>query len=144
MAEIQRINGEYFKDHRGSLLFFNQLDMREIVRFYEIFPSDPKLIRGWQGHRTEKKWFYCTKGSFIINTVLIDNFDKPSKSLVTSKYILNDTFPEVLLVPQGHATAIRAMEKNARLQVYSNFTLEESKNDDYRFDLEEWPADWKT
>ncbi|MEO0572685.1 MAG: WxcM-like domain-containing protein [Bacteroidota bacterium] len=143
MNESRAVRGESFHDHRGSLRFFNQFNMQEIVRFYEISPANTELIRGWQGHRIEKKWFYCTKGSFIINVVSMDDHETPSNSVIAAQYLLKESLPEVLFVPKNHATAIKAIKEDAKLQVYSNFTLEESKNDDLRFPLEKWTTNWE-
>ncbi|MGD1945211.1 MAG: dTDP-6-deoxy-3,4-keto-hexulose isomerase [Croceivirga sp.] len=143
MLEKCVVSGENFTDHRGSVRFFNGFNMNEVVRFYEITPADSEQIRGWQAHKIEKKWFYCLRGGFIINIIKVDNFEKPSNKLEASKYILNDIEPKVLCVPQGYATAFKAINENAALQVFSNFSLDESKNDDFRFSLERWSADWK-
>jgi hypothetical protein len=75
------IKGASFQDERGSMRFINNFDMNEVVRFYEVMPKNTDLIRGWQAHKEEKKWFYCLQGSFIINLVKIDAFDNPSEAL---------------------------------------------------------------
>ena len=144
MPEKSIIGGDSFKDHRGCVRFFNCFNMQEIVRFYEITASHTEFIRGWQAHQMERKWFYCLQGSFIINLIKIDTFNEPSDHLKSLKYILKDSILEILHVPKGHATAIKAITEGARLQVFSNFSLEESEKDDYRFPLEKWSADWKT
>lgn len=136
------IRGERFEDERGKLRFINAFDMSEIVRFYEIIPENQQIIRAWQGHKREKKWFYCLSGSFIINIVEIDNFGNPSDDLVPYRIKLNSLSPEILAIPKGFATGIRATSENARLQVFSNFVLNESKNDDFRYPLEKWQAEW--
>ena len=58
MVSHKLIKGEQFSDNRGSLNFFNAFDMSEIKRLYEIEPIDDHIIRAWQGHQYEKKWFY--------------------------------------------------------------------------------------
>ena len=67
MADL--IKGNEFIDERGALRFFNDFDMGKVVRFYEIAPANTEIIRAWQGHQHEKKWFYCLAGSFVINLV---------------------------------------------------------------------------
>ena len=116
--------------------------MNEIVRFYEIMPADTQQIRGWQGHQLEKKWFYCLHGSFIINIVKVDNFENPTKELEPTQYIITDAKPQVLFVPEGHATAFKAIEENARVQVFSNFDVNTSINDDFRFPITQWETNW--
>ncbi|WP_222983941.1 sugar epimerase [Flagellimonas meishanensis] len=136
------IEGDTFMDDRGTLRFANTFDMSEVVRFYEILPKNQDFIRAWQGHQFEKKWFHCISGSFVINLVEIDNFKAPSEELVPVRIELDSFKPNVLAVPSGYATGIRANTPNSRLQVFSNFGLRESSEDDYRYPLEKWSAQW--
>nr|WP_299381574.1 hypothetical protein [Allomuricauda sp.] len=142
MENFGLIKGEVYSDERGTLRFVNQFDMSEIVRFYEIAPKDQTTIRAWQCHQFEKKWFHCLSGSFIINLVKIDNFNKPSDQLSPERVEIHAHVPEILEVPGGYATGIKAIAENSRLQVFSNFGLKASSEDDYRFPLEKWSAEW--
>jgi len=144
MGSYSIIKGGDFADHRGSLKFFNSLNMSTIVRMYEIKPIDKTSIRAWQGHKEEHKWFYCTNGIFIINLVAIENFEKPSKKLIPKKIILDAGKPEILQITGGYASGIKAMTDEAQLLVFSNFTTEQSKNDDYRFSTDFWKVDWNS
>jgi len=135
--------GDSFSDTRGKLLFFNTFTMQEIVRFYQIEPDNSDVIRGWQAHKQEKKWFYCIEGGFEINLIKVDDFETPNINLESEKYFLDVDVPIVLAVPKGYATAFKAIDNNSKLIVYSNFTLEQSKNDDYRFSLNTFKTDWK-
>ncbi len=143
MVGHELITGSQHIDQRGSLIFFNEFDMSEVKRFYEIEPSSIEEIRAWQAHLHEKKWFYCNRGSFVVNLIKIDNFDNPSRALVPDRYLLKAVRPEILKVTGGFANGFKAIEAGSRLMVYSNYTLDQSKNDDYRFPLETWAADWK-
>ncbi len=136
------IQGNSFSDNRGKLLFFNSFDMKEIVRFYQIQPSDSEFIRGWQAHKEEKKWFHCSKGSFTINLVQVDNFENPNANLISETFVLKSNEPQILAIPKGYATAFKAVDNNSELIVYSNFTLEQSKNDDFRFSLDTFKSKW--
>lgn len=136
------IVGETFQDERGTMRFFNSLDMGEIVRFYEIAPANQDIIRAWQGHRYEKKWFYCLSGSFVVNIIELHDFNSPSKNLIPVRMELDSSNPKMLAVPGGFVTGIKAKSNNARLQVFSNATLDESKKDDYRFPVHYWSANW--
>ena len=142
MASYKMFVGERFSDHRGALNFFNTFDMKEVKRLYEIEPVDDKVIRAWQGHRFEKKWFYCSAGSFVINVIELDNFEKPSANLEAKRFVLESKKPSVLEISGGYANGFRAKEQNSKLVVYSNFGLEESKNDDFRYDLNTWAVKW--
>lgn len=137
------IQGDSFRDERGGLNFFNNFNMSEIVRMYEISPSDTSMIRGWQGHKEEKKWFYCNSGSFVVNLVQIDNFDTPSKTIRPEQFVLESKKPSILEISGGYATGFKAGEDNSKLLVFSNFSLKESKNDDFRFPVDYWSAKWQ-
>ncbi len=136
------IKGDLYGDERGTMRFVNAFDMAEVVRFYEIAPKDQEIIRAWQGHRHEKKWFYCLSGSFVINIVELNDFNDPSGNLTPMRIEIDSSVPEVLAVPGGFATGIKASSENARLQVFSNASLQESMDDNLRFPLEKWAAQW--
>jgi dTDP-4-dehydrorhamnose 3,5-epimerase len=142
MVFYKLTEGANFCDERGGLNFFTGFDLSEISRMYEILPSDTNTIRGWQGHKAEKKWFYCNSGSFIVHLIEVDNFDLPSKALKAKRFLLEASKPSVLEISGGYATAFKAKEVNSKLIVFSNFSLEASKNDDFRFHINTWSADW--
>ncbi|MEX2350283.1 MAG: hypothetical protein WD554_05335, partial [Flavobacteriaceae bacterium] len=55
-----------------------------------------------------------------------------------SEYILKEEDGDVLFIPGGYVSGIKSITENAKLGVFSNFTLEESIKDDYRYDKERW------
>jgi len=116
--------GNIHIDGRGTVRFVNDFDMTRVVRMYCI---EPKLgvIRAWQGHKKETKWFYVTNGSFIVKTI---NMETGSRK----EYKMNASESNVLEVPGGHYNGFEAVEEGSVLMVFSNFNLEDSKNDDYR------------
>ena len=136
------IKGNNFRDERGGLNFFNDFDMSEVSRMYEISPSDTKTIRGWQGHKAEKKWFYCNSGAFIVNLIEVDDFDSPSKKLKAKRFVLDAKEPRILEISGGYATGFKAEEAHSKLIIFSNFSLEASKNDDFRYNEDCWSAEW--
>jgi len=140
MPDFRMLSGENFTDTRGLLRYFNTFDMAEIKRFYEIGPANTNLFRGWRGHKVEKKWFYCLEGALKIKLVKIDDFERPSPQLLPKTIVLKAEVPEVLKVPGGYATGIRALAENSRLMVFSDSSLETSKTDDYRFPATMWAA----
>lgn len=142
MYLTELIKGGAFSDERGILHFFNDFDMSPIVRMYEIAPKDTVTIRAWQAHKLERKWFYCTAGSFIINSIPVDSFEKPSTEISVKKVTLTENIPNVLQLPGGHASGIKALQADSKLMVFSNFTVSQSKKDDYRFEKDYWTAEW--
>jgi dTDP-4-dehydrorhamnose 3,5-epimerase-like enzyme len=139
----QITEGSLFSDNRGTIAFANDFDLSPIKRFYRISHPNTDIIRAWQGHKIERKWFYCVKGTFEIKVIKIDNWDVPSKELNINTYILNSNNTQILAIKEGCCTAIRALENDASLVVFSDKTLEEAKNDDFRFDKNYW-FNWET
>jgi dTDP-4-dehydrorhamnose 3,5-epimerase-like enzyme len=132
------IPGNKHTDHRGTLRFVNDFGFDGVKRFYTITHPDTATLRAWQGHQRETKYFYAGKGAFKISWVKIDNWEQPSKDLEINHKELTDTESEVLVIAPGHATAIRALQPDSTLLVFSDMTLEESKGDDHRFDIDYW------
>jgi dTDP-4-dehydrorhamnose 3,5-epimerase len=106
--------------------------MSRVVRMYCIEPK-MGVIRAWQGHKKETKWFYVAKGSFLVKTIEMS-------SLLKNDYMLNDTESNVLEIPGGHYNGFEALEEGSVLMVFSDVDLETSKIDDYRENLDniEW------
>ncbi len=140
------ISGGIHRDDRGELIYFNDFDMSAVKRFYQISiqaPVSNNQIRAWQGHRIEEKYFYVNQGEFLIAAVQIDNWENPSKNLIPEIFILKSDIPQVLHLPAGYANGIKPLKDNSILTVYSTSLLEESLQDDYRFDKELW-LDWES
>lgn len=135
---MELIKGNNHKDHRGIIRFVNDFHFEKIKRFYTITHPDTNIIRAWQGHKLESKYFYVTKGSFLINWIEIDNWEKPSTDLKINAHTLSETQSEILIIPPGHVNGFKALEPDSTMIVFSDMTLEESKNDDFRFDLDYW------
>lgn len=132
------IEGNIFTDSRGSVRFVNDFRFEGIKRFYAIIHPDINIIRAWQGHKMETKYFYAAKGSFLINWIQIDNWQQPSKDLKKNTYILSEKRSEILVIPPGCCNGLKALEPDSLLISFSNMTIEESKNDDYRFPQDYW------
>ncbi|WP_394749402.1 cupin domain-containing protein [Spongiimicrobium salis] len=142
MERAQILEGKNHIDDRGVLRFFNNFAMDKIVRFYEIAPSSTEIVRAWQGHKKESKWFYCTQGSFKIQLIKVDDFDRPSEDLQPEIFTLTDRIAGVLHVPGGYASGFKAIEENSKMMVYSDMNLVDSSNDDFRFPMDKWVKKW--
>lgn len=128
---MQVINGDVYSDNRGTLKSVNDFNMSSVVRMYSI---EPKLgiIRAWQGHKLETKWFYVVKGSFFVKTMSMD-------SNHVNEYQLSGLEPKVLKIPGGNYNGFEALEAGSILIVYSDFDLKESKDDDFRLSIDQYP-----
>ena len=131
------IRGGISLDNRGQIRYVNEFDMSSIKRFYIIQNSDTELIRGWRAHRIEDRWFYVISGSFEINIVQIDNWDQPSVDLSILKYNISAEELQLIHLPAGYGTAIRALDKNSELLVFANYGLEHASSDNST-----WPLDY--
>src|SRR5690606_35344997 len=109
----------------GIITFNNEFDASQVKRIYTIENLSTNCIRGWQGHKVEQRWFACMKGSFEISVIEIDDFEKPSKDLTITKYLLTAEVLTYLHIPSGCITAIQAKEEKSKLLVLADFNLGE-------------------
>lgn len=141
MSEIKRIEGEIFRDHRGTIASLNNFRFDGIERTYIIHHPDKNIIRGWHAHQFERKWFYCIKGSFTIALVEIDNWENPDPELPAEIFHISEEKSEIICVPAGYANCVKANEDGSILQVYSDKILTEAVKDSWRYDSNMW-VDW--
>ncbi len=141
MSEIKIIEGELFKDYRGVLTSLNDFLFDGVERVYFIHHSNKDIIRGWHGHKSEKKWFYCVKGAFTIALVKVDNWDNPSLNLQAEIFNLTESKSKIIAVPEGYANCIKAASDEATLMVFSGKRLPEAYDDSWRYDSFLW-VDW--
>ena len=127
------IKGNSFTDIRGTIYFNNSFDTSEIKRMYIIQNSSVNIIRGWQGHKVEQRWFSAVQGEFEIHLIEVDNWETPSKDLQSIKYNLSSDKMNVLHVPPGFVSSIRSKESASKLLAMSNYGIDEIK-DEYRFE----------
>jgi dTDP-4-dehydrorhamnose 3,5-epimerase len=127
-----------FYDQRGVLCAWAAFNLKSIVRMYAIEPANTNIIRAWQGHFKERKWFYAASGSFEVQTIPINSSGKPDTDQ-RRKWMLNAADSPVLAIPGGFLNGFRALEESSRLMVFSDLDLEASKADDIRFSLDEIP-----
>jgi dTDP-4-dehydrorhamnose 3,5-epimerase-like enzyme len=135
------ILGENHIDERGIISFINTFRMDEIKRFYIISPKNTDIVRAWQAHTKEEKWFHVLNGCFLVVLVEIDDWNAPSDDIPHQEFVLHANKNQVLHIPSGYANGFIALEKDAKLLVFSNSSLEESAHDDFRFDSKKW-YDW--
>ncbi len=127
------IEGGKFKDYRGEIGFINDFNMTDVKRFYTIFHPDTNVVRAWQGHKIEQRWFSVVLGSFKIKLIIIDNWEDPSKNLTQHTFILNANQVGVLHVPAGYVSSIQAMDRESKLIVMADYLFGEI-DDEYKYD----------
>jgi dTDP-4-dehydrorhamnose 3,5-epimerase len=131
------IKGGIFCDERGSMRFVNDFRFEDVKRFYFIKHPDTSVIRAWQGHQFEKKYFYPISGSFVIAWVKIDDFENPSKDLIPEYHVLSAKNSEILSVPKGYANGLKALALDSEIMIFSDLSIEDSAKENIRY-----PADW--
>lgn len=141
MDTIQVISGALYRDARGQLACVNDFNFPNVKRFYTLHHPDTSVVRGWNGHQFERKWFYCVKGSFTLGLTKIDNWETPSEDLPAEIFHLTAERSEVVAVPGGYANAMKAAVPDSILMVFSDKTVAESTGDSYRFSPTLW-IDW--
>ena len=129
------LEGKKHQDERGIITFNNDFDASQIKRIYTIENTFLDFIRGWQGHKIEQRWFASMQGSFEIAVITIDNFENPSKDLIPEYFILKTNNLDFLHIKSGCITAIKAKEKNSKLLVLADYSMNEIQ-DEYRFPLD--------
>lgn len=132
------LEGGFHSDERGAIAFANNFSFDKVKRFYRITHHDTKVIRAWQGHKLEQKWFHCISGTFEVQIAKIDNWESPSKNIEFLKVELSHSKSQILHIPAGYINGFRAMKPNSTLMIFSDKEIEESSNDDFRFDLNQW------
>ncbi|MBD1429758.1 WxcM-like domain-containing protein [Sphingobacterium litopenaei] len=131
------IKGGSATDHRGQIRFVNDFDMSNVKRFYIIKNAHTELVRGWRAHRIEQRWFYVLKGSFELNIIKIDNWESPRRDIPIERIIIKSDKLEVIHLPQGYATAFKALVPKSELLVFADYDVQHAKEDDYT-----WPIDY--
>tara|TARA_B110000211_G_scaffold194099_1_gene222126 strand:- start:915 stop:1352 length:438 start_codon:yes stop_codon:yes gene_type:complete len=132
------IKGGNYTDERGGLEFYNYFDMSQIKRLYFTTHFDTEVVRAWQGHTIESRWFISVKGSFIVKLVEIDNWENPSEELKVLKYKLTSEKQEILYIPSGYVNGFKALQADSKLMIMSNYGLNEVENDEFRFNKNKW------
>jgi dTDP-4-dehydrorhamnose 3,5-epimerase-like enzyme len=124
------IEGSTFQDNRGFIRFINDFNLEKVRRMYLIKP-ELNVIRAWQGHKKESKWFYVLSGSFQVQTINMLDLNH------RQNIILRSNENKVLNIEPGNYNGFLALEESSQLLVFSNQTLEASKEDDFRLSLED-------
>ena len=135
--EPKKISGNRIFDNRGSVRFNNNLEFKNIKRFYTVHNYNKNFIRAWHGHLREEKFIGCIKGTFQVSAVRIDN-KKPNKKNKVFTFTLNQSDNDFIYVPKGFANGSMSLENNSELLIFSTASIQDSLKDDIRFDYKYW------
>ena len=134
------IEGGLAVDDRGDLAFVNDFHFEGVKRFYMVSNHRAGFVRAWHAHRHEAKYVIAVQGAAIVAAVAIDNWEHPSKNAQVHRYVLSAQKPAVLYIPAGYGNGFMSLTTDTKLTFFSTATLEESRNDDVRYDSRYWDA----
>jgi len=129
------IVGGVHTDVRGTLRCNNAFDASAIKRMIVIENVDTSFVRAWQGHKIEQRWFSAVQGGFTIRLIAPDNWETPFKDAEIETYELDSAKLDILHIPSGYISSIRATAEGSRLLVMSNYAFNEIV-DEYRFPVD--------
>jgi dTDP-4-dehydrorhamnose 3,5-epimerase-like enzyme len=137
-TEITFLEGGLATDNRGSVSFVNEFPFTQFKRFYTIKNHAPGFVRAWHGHQHESKAYFITSGVVVVGAVKVDDWTNPSPDLPVHTQVMSAEKPGILFIPGGHANGFMSLTEDAQVLLFSNFSLEESLEDDIRFDPRFW------
>ncbi len=138
MSEPRLIEGEVRIDDRGELLFVNGFNFDGIRRFYIVSNHQAGCVRAWHAHRHEAKYVLVVQGVAIVAAVQIDDWQEPNRNSEVHRFVLSAAKPSILYIPPGFANGFKSLTADTKLVFFSTATIEESQNDDVRFDAHYW------
>jgi dTDP-4-dehydrorhamnose 3,5-epimerase-like enzyme len=139
-GEPHVIEGGLAVDDRGTVAFANDLSLANVKRFYFVSNHRAGHIRAWHARRQEATYVMAVHGSSLVCAVKIDDWEKPSKDLPVSRFMLSEYKPSIVFIPAGYASGFMSLTAGAKLMFLSTATLEESQADHVRFDAHYWNA----
>ena len=138
MSEPNLIRGGVAADDRGLVSFVNDFDFSEVRRFYMVQNHRRGFIRAWHAHRHEAKYVLVVRGAALVCAVEIDDWDNPSRDAPVQRHVLSDRSPAVLFIPAGYANGFMSLTDEMQVMFFSTSRLEDSLNDDVRYDSRHW------
>jgi hypothetical protein len=131
----QLIKGESHEDFRGGLIYNNDFEASAIKRIYVIKNKNIAIIRAWQGHKIEQRWFSAMKGSFKIELIAIADWSQPNKKSERLEFVLRAKKLDVLHIPAGYVSSIQSLEEGSKLLVMADYLMGELE-DEYRYEVD--------
>jgi dTDP-4-dehydrorhamnose 3,5-epimerase-like enzyme len=138
MNKATLLQGALSVDDRGEVGFVNDFDFAKVKRFYTVKNHRQGFVRAWHAHRREAKYVTVVEGAALVGAVAINDWESPSKDAEVSRFVLSARKPSVLFIPAGYANGFMSLTADARLIFFSTSSLEESKDDDIRYDARYW------
>ena len=137
-SEVTFLEGGLATDERGTVSFVNDFPFTQFKRFYSIQNHKPGFVRAWHGHKNEYKAYFVSAGTVVVGVVKVDDWENPSTDLPVHTQVMSSDKPGILFIPGGHANGFMSLTHGAQVLLFSNFTLQQSLEDDTRFDPKLW------
>jgi len=138
MNSPRLIQGNLRIDDRGEVSFVNDFVFEGVKRMYIVRNHQSGFIRAWHAHKKEAKYIFVASGTALVGAVEIDNFENPSKNCKSYRFTLSAKTPAVLFVPPGYANGALSLTSDTVIEYFSTASIEEAKDDDYRYDARYW------
>ena len=132
------IEGGLAVDDRGTVAFANDFHLANVKRSYLVSNHRAGYIRAWHGRQREAQYIMAVQGTAVVGAVKIDDWESPSKDLPVQRYVLSEYKPSVVYIPPGYASGFMSLTAGAKLLFFSTASLEESRQDDIRYDARYW------
>lgn len=125
------INGGLAVDDRGTVTFVNDFNFEGVKRFYMVQNHANGFVRAWHGHKKEAKYVLVVRGSIKLGVV-----DMNTEEL--QAFVLSAQKPQVLYIPSGNYNGFKTLTDDAQVIFFSTVTMDEAKDDDFRFEARKW------
>ena len=127
------IQGSSHEDARGTLIYNNDFDASGIKRMYVIENKNNDFVRAWQGHQIEERWYSAINGSFTIELIAINNWNRPDKKSERLAFVLDSEKLDVLHIPSGYVSSIQSLAAGSKLLVMADYLMG-ALEDEYRYE----------
>lgn len=134
---VEIIEGGMAVDDRGSVVFANDFDFKDVKRFFMVKNHSVGFVRAWHGHKKEAQYVFVTEGTIMLGAVEIEDWDNP-KSSTAQKHILSASKPQIAYIPAGYASGFKTLTDDAQIMFFPTVTMEEARDDDFRFPADMW------
>ena len=140
--EIHLFTGDLAIDDRGWVRFVNDFNFAGVKRFYIVENHQAGFVRAWHAHKREGKYVTLAQGAAIVAAVKIEDWNNPPTDSPVHRYVLSALKPSVLWIPPGYAHGYKLLTADTKVIFFSTSTLEESQNDDVRWDPDRFGDVW--
>lgn len=140
-------------DDRGRIRFCMEgVPWDTIQRFYSIKNYKKQFVRAWHGHLLESKYVWIAKGAAMFKLTPLDTMititedvviENPVKEGKIYSFVLDENCNKMLYIPPNYFNGFKTLVDESEIMFFSDATLEQSKIDDYRMDINKFkPEIW--